>query len=63
MKISDKKIEKIKQLLQDKISDVEITDVVIIPTGYREYEVESFTTNLDPDNITTLIRQILESEE
>jgi len=63
MKIDDKKINKIRQLLQDEISDVEITDVVIVPVGYRDYEVESFTTNLDPDNITTLIRQILESEE
>ena len=63
MKISEKKIRKIRQLLRDEIVDVTIEDVVIMPTGYREYEVESFIVNLDADGITEQIKRILECDE
>lgn len=63
MKISKKKIREIRQLLQDEIADVDITDVEIICTGYRDYEVESFSVNLDADQITGLIKKILERKK
>lgn len=63
MKINDKKIEKIRQLLSDEIADATVEDVIIVPTGYREYELESFIISLDADTITELIKQILECEE
>jgi len=63
MKISKEKMDKIKKLLQDEIADVEIDDVEIIATGYREYEVESYSLGLDADTIAEQIKRILEEEE
>ncbi len=63
MKINKEKMNKIKQLLQDEIADVEIDDVEIISIGYREYEVESYSVSLDADTIAEQIKKILEEEE
>ena len=63
MKISEKKIRKIHQLLRDEIADVTIDDVNIICTGYKDYEIESFTVNLDANNITEQIKRILECDK
>ena len=63
MKINKEKMNKIKQLLQDEIADVEIDDVEIISIGYREYEVESYSVSLDADTLTEQIKRILEEEE
>ena len=62
MKINFRKLNKIRQLLQDEFNDVEITDVEIVPTGYREYEVQGYSINLDAEEITKQIKKILEEE-
>jgi len=63
MKVSKEKMDKIMQLLQDEISDAEISDVDIVVTGYQEYEVESYSLGLDADTIAEQIKKILEGKE
>ena len=48
------KEKKILKLLNDYISDMELKDIDIVVTGYREYDIDSFKTNLDPKNIYIL---------
>lgn len=63
MKINERKMRKIKEFLQDVIDNIEITDVNVIPVGYRDYEIESFAVSLDADDLVERIKRILEQEE
>jgi len=63
MQISEKKKQRIRILLRDEINSADLDDVHIIPVGYREYEIESFSINLDGDTIADEIIRILEEEE
>jgi hypothetical protein len=63
MQISEKKKQRIRVLLRDEIDSADLDDVHIVPVGYQEYEVESFSINLDGDSIAEEIIRILEEED
>jgi hypothetical protein len=63
MKISNEKKEMIREMLQMYVDSIEIDNCEIEPVGYREYDLVSFSINLDVDVLLHEILNILEVDE